>query len=299
MPAVSDFRQANEEALTFSCGDDTLFGMLHHGADNADLAVLTIVAGGPQYRGGVGRQLVFLGRELAARGIPVLRFDHRGMGDSDGKFRGFEDMDEDLQAAIDALHARLPTLKRIVLWGGCDAASAVFINAHKYPSVVAITVANPWITDEKMAQRVQRQHFLKRLGELSFWKKVVTLQYNPVKYLATAQRKRTVPAAKPTLANEMPGQDSPQVTDSFVDRMRQGLEKFDGELFLLMSGRSLISRQFDELLAADSRWQRTINARLMSKHEVADADQTFSGLAAGREMRDTVIAWVEQLRDQR
>lgn len=286
-----------EEALVFTCDGATLLGVLHHGASDATVAVVTIVAGGPQYRGGVGRQLVFLGRELASRGIPVLRFDHRGMGDSDGEFRGFEDMASDLDAALQALRSRLPTVTAIVLWGGCDAASAAFINAHRFPSVVAIAAANPWITDERMAQRVQQQHFRSRLSEWSFWKKVITLQYNPLHYLGPLWRK-IAPSTGDTSTGATPDRSAAE-PGSFVDRMREGLARFDGQLYLLMSGRSLISRQFDELLAHDARWRDSVNARLAVRHEIAEADQTFSGVAAGQEMRDTLVSWVEQIRDER
>ena len=294
MSLVNAAQTPSEEALVFDCDGAKLLGVLHHGSPDADFAVVTIVAGGPQYRGGVGRQLVTLGRRLAAEGIPVFRFDHRGMGDSAGAFRGFEDMQGDLEAALAALLTRRPGIRRVLLWGGCDAASAALINAHCLPQVVAIAVANPWITDDRMADRVQRQHFLRRLGEGSFWKKVFTLQYNPLDYARGAMAKlRRKAESSPSQASA-----SAAPPQSFVVRMRQGLESFDGELFLLMSGRSLISRQFDQLLASDARWQRAIEDKLVERHIVEGADQTFSGVAARDEMLATLIRWAQQVRDK-
>lgn len=293
MSAMTPATPADEEAIVFDCHGSPLLGVLHHGDPNADLALVTIVAGGPQYRGGVGRQLVTLGRTLSQEGIPVFRFDHRGMGDGAGPFRGFEDMYDDLEAALKALREHRPSIQRIVLWGGCDAASAALINAYQLPNVVAIAVANPWITDDKMADRVQRQHFLKRLGEASFWKKVLTLQYNPLDYASAALAKLQRRKHKPASSGNSTG-----APVSFVARMRVGLERFDGSLFLLMSGRSLISRQFDELLALDPKWQHAVDSHLVERHVIEGADQTFSGVSARDEMLATLLRWMRQIRDE-
>ncbi|MEO7385660.1 MAG: hydrolase 1, exosortase A system-associated, partial [Gammaproteobacteria bacterium] len=79
----------SERVVTFTCEGDTLIGILHEALVPATRGVL-IVVGGPQYRIGSHRQFVLLARDLARQGIPILRFDYRGMGDSDGRFRGFE-----------------------------------------------------------------------------------------------------------------------------------------------------------------------------------------------------------------
>ena len=77
-----------EVPLTFDCLGDTLIGILHKGASDASTGVLMVV-GGRQYRAGAHRQFVKLARYLACHGIPVLRFDVRGMGDSEGDVRHF------------------------------------------------------------------------------------------------------------------------------------------------------------------------------------------------------------------
>src|SRR5262245_40701144 len=116
-----------ERAVVFGCDGEELLGVLHEpGSQEAGTAPAStgviIVVGGPQYRVGSHRQFVLMARELAGRGHAVLRFDYRGMGDSDGATRTFEAVSEDIRCAIDVLFAEQPGLTGVVLWGLCDAA---------------------------------------------------------------------------------------------------------------------------------------------------------------------------------
>src|SRR3546814_1414367 len=79
---------------SFPCAEAELVGILHLPAAAARRGVL-IVVGGPQYRAGSHRQFLLIARRLAEQGYPVLRFDHRGIGDSDGPYLGFEALDAD------------------------------------------------------------------------------------------------------------------------------------------------------------------------------------------------------------
>ncbi|WP_313872610.1 serine aminopeptidase domain-containing protein [Rugamonas sp. DEMB1] len=112
----------DEHALQFSCDDAALIGILSRPRQAATRGVLVVV-GGPQYRAGSHRQFTLLARALAAQGIPVLRFDYRGMGDSEGAARDFEAVSADLRAAIDEFFRQVPTLRDVVLWG-CATAPA-------------------------------------------------------------------------------------------------------------------------------------------------------------------------------
>ena len=78
-----------ETVLAFPCEGERLLGVVSAPEDalvTGDLGVV-IVVGGPQVRAGSHRQFVQLARHLAAQGLPTLRFDVRGMGDSSGPQR--------------------------------------------------------------------------------------------------------------------------------------------------------------------------------------------------------------------
>ncbi|MGB1108861.1 MAG: hydrolase 1, exosortase A system-associated, partial [Gammaproteobacteria bacterium] len=113
----------NESAFYFTSADFALAGILHEAAPGAETGVLLVV-GGPQYRVGSHRQFVLLARDVAAAGWPVLRFDYRGMGDASGEKIDFETCGDDIRAAVDEFQRRCPSIRQVVIWGLCDAASA-------------------------------------------------------------------------------------------------------------------------------------------------------------------------------
>jgi len=94
--------QPEERAVSFACGADRLYGVLSLPAQAAPARGVLIVVGGPQVRTGSHRQFTLLARSLAQAGVPVLRFDYRGMGDSEGAVRVFDQVDDDLHAALGA-----------------------------------------------------------------------------------------------------------------------------------------------------------------------------------------------------
>jgi uncharacterized protein len=279
-----------EIPLCFDCEGSTLVGIVHVPDTVRARGVLALVAGGPQYRGGVGRLQVQLARELAAGGVPVMRFDYRGLGDSEGTFKGFEDIEADLASAIRAFREQVPGLQEVVLWGGCDAASAIMINAWKYPEVTGIMVGNPWAHTAETGDAVTvKHHYRARMRDKSFWLKVLKLQYNPLPAAATLARAalarlRHRGAGRQAAADSVP-KDTPG--QPFVLRMRRGMSRFKGDMLVLMSGRSLVSKEFDELVAADTQWQQAMRSpRHVARHDMPNADQTYSAMAS----RDEVIA---------
>lgn len=287
-----------EIPVVFDCQGAELIGMIHAPESIQARGLLAIVAGGPQYRGGVGRLQVQLARELAASGVPVMRFDYRGLGDSEGEFRGFQDVEADLAAAIRAFTAHVPSMKEIVLWGGCDAAAAIMINAAKFHEVTGIIVGNPWVHTEDTGDAVTvKHHYRKRIRQKAFWMKVLKLQYNPLPALATLMRTAISRIRKMASSNTSGDKKAQPLQDNaalpFVTRMRIGLTRFNGDMLLLMSGKSMVSKEFDELVASDPGWMRALQSpRLLARHDMPNADQTYSSIASRAEVIAVARAWM-------
>ena len=283
----------SEQALTFSCRGAELVGILHRAEQPGTVGVVVVVGGGPQYRVGGHRQLVLWSRRLAQAGYPVLRFDYRGMGDSGGEFPTFEHVDDDIQAAVDRLCAEQPGLRQVVLWGECDGASAIVYYAWRDRRVGGVVLLNPWARTEALrAKAVLRHYYLKRLLEPSFWKKLVSLRLNPLDSLrsiwrvwrSSRQSLRAVAADGPA-AGDL---SAPLSRDlPLPERLLAGWQRFGGRIMLVMSGRDLIAREFDELIKGSPPWQAAIEAAELTRHDLPDGDHTFSSAA----MRGQVIDW--------
>lgn len=286
--------RVREIPLVFTCEGSELIGMVHLPETLRTRGMLSVVAGGPQYRGGVCRMQVRMARDLAAQGTPVMRFDYRGLGDSEGDFRGFRDIEADIRSALKAFAAAVPGLGEVVLWGGCDAATAIVINAWKFPQVTGMVLGNPWVHSQATAATVEMQHYGRRWKDPEFWGKVLRLQYNPLPAL------RTLAMSTLAKAGIQPGGPvssmrgkSDDTTAPYLDRMLNGLARYRGDLLLLMSGRSLFSREFDVLVAGSPAWQQALAAmRHRSRHDIPDADQAFSTMAARAEVSAVTGRWL-------
>ncbi|WP_116364719.1 hydrolase 1, exosortase A system-associated [Parahaliea mediterranea] len=286
-----------KEPLLFDCEGSTLVGIVHRPVQVKNVGLITVVAGGPQYRAGVGRGLVEMGDALAEQGFPVLRFDYRGMGDSDGVFQGFEHIGADLASAVKAFRSAVPELEHIVLWGGCDAASGILIHAHTLERVVAIAVGNPWVSSRETQAAVVRRHYLQRLGQASFWLKLLRGEYQLMGYARSAASalgsRLGTSGGGGGAARSEGARPAQQAQGSFMDRMRRGLDAFDGPVLLLMSGRSLISREFDALVQQQPAWQAVTERKITAREVLPDADQAFSSRSARKTVTQLLGNWLE------
>lgn len=107
---------------------------------------LLIISGGNEIRSGAHRGMARLAALVAVAGHPVLRFDRRGIGDSEGENGGFESSGPDIAAAAALFHAECPHVRHITAFGNCDAASALALH-HKGCGINALILANPWVID--------------------------------------------------------------------------------------------------------------------------------------------------------
>lgn len=274
-----------ERAIVVSRAGAQLRGILHVPAAPADLGVVVVV-GGPQYRVGSHRQFVLLARELAAGGVAALRFDHAGIGDSDGEAAGFERLDADVRAAIDALCANVPSVKRVVLWALCDGASAAAFYARSDRRVAGLVLLNPWVRSEaSQAATLLKSYYAERLFTRAFWSKVLAGAFNPLRSLKSM-------AANLARASQTGG-------NPLALRMAAGLAAFRGPMLIVLSGRDLTAREFSTSMEPLEQW-RGIVARAQTKVvHVPGADHTFSRQEWRDAVARTTLDWVRECRTER
>jgi len=272
----------DERALAFRCGGDTLYGIATLPDGPCTRGVLVVV-GGPQYRAGSHRQFTLLARDLAAGGSAVMRFDYRGMGDSEGAMRDFEAVGADLRAAIDAFMALVPGMREVVLWGLCDGASAIAMYAGGDARVAGLVMLNPWVrSDDGIARATLKHYYRARLLEPAFWRKLVQGKFDLVASLKSMAGLARAAAARPAQADADADAAAP-----FPVRMRAGLQAFGGPVLVIVSGADLTGREFCDLAAADSGWKRLLAAPRVTRRLLDQADHTFSR----RAWRDQIAAW--------
>lgn len=269
----------DERALSFRCGDAALVGIASIPAQACSRGVLVVV-GGPQYRIGSHRQFALLARHLAENGIAAMRFDYRGMGDSDGEERDFEAIQDDIRAALDAFVEAVPGLTDVVLWGLCDGASAAAMYAPGDARVRGLVLLNPWVrTDDGVARTTLKHHYRDRLRDPAFWRKLARGQFDYAGSFASMLK-----LVRTAFGGRSPDQDA---AASLPERMRQALHGFKGDTLLVIGGADLTGREFCDVAGSTPAWKRLLATPRVTWRRLDDADHTFSR----RAWRDQVAEW--------
>lgn len=280
----------SERAVVFQVGEDELLGILHPGAEGARRGVL-IAVGGPQYRVGSHRQFLLLARHLAARGIPVFRFDFRGMGDSSGAQRTFHDVHDDLHAAVDTFAGEVPGMHEVTLWGLCGAASAALFYAWRDPRVTGLVLVNPWArTEEGLARAYLKTYYLQRLFSRDFWSGALKGRFNPwVSLRSLGRMVGTAVGSGSGGASGEPDNTSPDRIDKgpLPDRMAEGWRRFQGPVLVILSGDDLTAAEFRDVATNAPEWSGLLQEPRVTLRELPGANHTFSR----RVWRDQVALW--------
>lgn len=309
---MNDGARIDEQPLVFDCEGAACVGVLAGpaaGAAARDLGVL-IAVGGPQVRTGSHRQFTLLARRLAAAGWPSLRFDTRGMGDSDGEFPGFEHLGPDLEAAAAALRRERPGLRGVVVWGLCDAASAAMMNLPRLAAAAAgvqgCVLLNPWArhVDTYAATEV-RSWYAQRLKDPAFWRKLASggvdlraaARELPSKLarMVAARLRRAGPASGGGGGGGATLADTAARHPDFRERMAAGVLAQPMPLLLLLAGRDFTADEFSAWAEAHPQlpalWQRPG----VERAALPEADHTFSSAALRRQVEDATLAFLERV----
>jgi pimeloyl-ACP methyl ester carboxylesterase len=184
-----------QETVSFPCEGYQLRGSLHRAAGSAEAdTAIVILNQGPLDRSGAHRLSIKYARRWATDGFPVLRFDARGVGDSEGDWAIPEDgapikllyknieegaWTRDTHAAVEHICATT-SARNVILAGCCGGAVSALHAAAEHPAVVGVIMVGmpvrPWADigiDSIVASQVEHEAkgYVKKLGKLNAWRR--------------------------------------------------------------------------------------------------------------------------------
>ncbi len=268
-PKVSAVKMASEGSI--------LYGVVHDPRSAAKRGVL-MVAAGPS-RVGPHRHFLHLARDWAADGIPVMRFDYQGQGDSEGAGAfNFDSLMCDIRSAIDCFTSTVPGIERVVLWGLCGAALNSLLYARSDPRVDGLVLVNPTVDNPHSGPRNRgrlRYHHSSQL--LKPWRLLGRLAGNRVNMLS----------ALTYITGHIAGSIRPDPPGS-VDRFLERLGAFKGRsLVILSEGDIYAGIEFKANVMKTKAWERLVEDSKVAALNLPTADHIF----ARRELRDQVSIW--------
>jgi uncharacterized protein len=310
--------KSREIPLSFLCGKererarDRLYGILHQPARPSPYGLL-IVTGRPALRTGRHRLFVLLARTWAEADIPVMRFDFRGTGDCEGEMGTLDDTSEDIASAVDAFMANAPGLQGVVLWGLCGGAADAILYAPKDPRVIGIAMVNPWSYDA----RVRGLAALRRYGSICFGKIYGWTRSAALRSGAAAGATNAAPTGNKAATNELAGPDAagdpnisaPRATAA-VDRayasyrvpnlsrrLADSLEKFQGRILVILSGRDTGSQAFKHAASLSLRWRRLLSAPRVQTRELSESNHSMRRPEWRAQAATWTMEWLHELRN--
>jgi exosortase A-associated hydrolase 1 len=172
-----------------------------------------------------------------------------------------------------------------VILGLCDAASAALMYCQNDRRLVGLILANPWVHTESGAAKAYVRHYYgNRLLQLSFWRKVVSGEFDVVGSVRDLLRKVWASSR---------GAREDAARAGFRGRMLDGLSRFPGRILLLVSGRDLTAAEFMDLCETESRWRAALGRPNIEVRRYERADHTFSATDGLALATSDCASWLE------
>ena len=157
--------------LTIRCEDAMIGATLDEAKGTTGILIVT---GGTQTRIGSHRMFERLAVALAAAGHPCLRFDRRGVGDSEGEDRGWRGSGPDIAAVVSDFRRDHRGMEKLVGIGLCDGASALALfggrpACRRHPDQSLAVETRPMSCQPRRSAIYRR-----RLTSLEGWGKLLT-----------------------------------------------------------------------------------------------------------------------------
>ncbi len=272
-----------------------MFGILHLPDKPASRGLL-VVTGGPTYRVGPHRMNVTLGRELTDAGIPVMRFDFLGTGDSDGDLRTHKQGEAvltDIRAAIDKFFEQAPGLENVAIWGLCRGAIRTLEYAYQDSRVSGIVLLNPRVDNDKIGAVASIKHYYwQRLTNPEFYRKMISGKIDTIQSFKDLS-KIVLAALKPSSKSASGEPERPVKAPWFVPvekLIEDGFTRFDGHFLVILGGADLEAAKFREIIKSSPVLRKRTGDSEISIRHLAGASHTFSR----RESLTTIIQWTQE-----
>jgi len=247
--------------------DGPLFGILTQAPGERRELCAVLINAGAQRRCGPNRMWVEIARRWAARGVPTLRFDLAGIGDSDGDSESLAQVAAiyaqtyglQARAALDTLAARgLP--ERFIVLGLCAGGYWSLHTALADERVATVIMLNPrsLIWDEGVYGARRVRELRQRLLLASTWRKALRGELNLARHRETARALARRATRSPRLVRQQLDDAGPQPVDrtaalaSMFDRLRDR----DQRALLLFTGSEPLHRELTTrgLIDRANRW---------------------------------------------
>jgi uncharacterized protein len=156
----------DETPFFFPVADQELFGVLHRPTVASNGSGFVFCHPFAEEKLWAHRVYVSLARDLAARGHTVLRFDHRGHGDSDGEFQDASVATHlrDIEAAVARLREACPGLMEVGLLGLRLGGTFAALSAERLPGIDRLVLWDPVVDGARYMQEVLRSNLTSQLA---------------------------------------------------------------------------------------------------------------------------------------
>ncbi len=173
----------------------------------------------------------------------------------------------------------------------------MYVRAQGPTAVAGVVLVNPWVRSDATLARTQIKHYyVQRLLDRGFWGKLLHGGVDVQRALGGVARAVRLARGSSTRRADA---DHDLVPDAgairpFQDRMAAGLSAFAGPVLLMMSGRDLTAREFDEYSSTNADWKGSLVRPSIERRDFAEADHTFSSAAWRDQAETATIDWIHR-----
>ena len=282
--------------------DGLLFGILTEPLGERRELCAVLMNAGPQRRTGPNRMWVEIARRWAAQGVPTLRFDLSGMGDSDGDAASLVHVASlyarayigQARVALDMLGERgLPD--RFLILGLCAGAYWSTHAALEDERIGTVVMLNPrtliwdsWVYGVRRTRELRKQLLMS-----STWRKALRGELTLARHLETARALASRAKSRPReLRGRVTGPASRAGRGNAMSEILDRLRDRDQRVLLLFTGSEPLHRELTAMGVLEdlARWS---NLRLAIRGNSADT-HTLTPLWLQRQVHELVDQALEE-----